>query len=362
MSTRDQDTEISIKEALLVIKEYISEAKRSVPVILLIALPFLAYQVYKAVNDDWVFNAPLSFMLNEDSAGGSGISSILGSIGLPMGGSGDDNLDKILELSRSRKITASTIFTKVEIGGKEDFLANHLIEMLEKKGEWNVRGIFASEQKYNIDNLRFTHDSLPTFSLVENNGLKNLQDHLTGNSHRDIKPLVKTSYNEQTGIMELEAKTYNGEISVSLANTLYEKLSKYYVNQTIEKQKLTYDLIKAKSDSIYQELQAKNSALANFKDSSQGMFARADLLTESRLMIEIQKLGAMYQESTKNLEVADFALKNKTPFIQAIDTPILPITPHKTSLLKSIILGLFYGLFLGIGFVVTRKMFRDVMN
>ncbi len=362
MSSQDQDREISLKEALLATKEYISEIKRSIPIILLITLPILAFQVYKTLNEDWIFTAPLSFMLNEDSGSGGGISSLLGSIGLPVGGSGEDNLNKILELSKSRKISASTVFTKVTVDGKEDFLANHLIEMLEKKEKWNPKGMFGGNQKYDIDNLRFTHDSLPIFTLLENNGLKHLQDHLKGNPHRDINALINTSYEENTGIMHIKAVTYNGETSVKLANTLFEKLSKYYVDQSIEKQKTTYDLIKSKTDSIFQELQSKNYALANFKDGSQGMFARTDQLTESRLMIEIQKLGAMYEEATKNMEVADFALKNKTPFIQLIDEPILPIIPHKSSLLKGIVLGLFLGGFLGIAFVVTRKMFRDALN
>ena len=362
MSSKDQDTEISLKEALLAAKEYLSEIKRSIPIILLITLPLLAYQIYKSVNDDWVFKAPLSFMLNEDAGGGGGISSILGSIGLPFGGEGEDNLDKILELSRSRKISASAIFIETEINGKKDFLANHLIEMLEKKGKWNTKGLLGGKQLHDIDKLRYTHDSLAAFTLVENYGLKHLQEHLIGKPSRDIAALINTSYAENTGIMKIESRTYNGEISVKLAKSLFEKLSEYYVKQSIEKQEITYDLIKTKSDSIYAELQAKNYSLANFKDGNQGMFARTDQLTESRLMLEIQKLAAMYAEATKNLEVADFALKNKTPFIQLIDEPILPIIPQKASLIRAIVLGLFLGAFFGIAFVVTRKMFRDVLG
>lgn len=362
MSAKGQETEISLKEALLAIKEYMSEIKRCIPIILLITLPVLAYQVYKASSADWIFNAPLSFMLNEESGSSAGISSLLGSIGLPVGGNGEENLDKILELSKSRKISAATVFTKTTIDGKEDFLANHLIEMLENKGKWNEKGIFGGKQPHNIDGLRFTHDSLLAFSLVENYGLKHLQDHLTGNSALKIMPLLVSGYEEQTGIMKIEAITYHGETSVKLAKSLFEKLSEYYVNQAIEKQEQTYSLIKTKSDSIYEELQAKNFSLANFKDKNQGMFARTDKLTETKLMLEIQKLGAMYAEATKNLEVADFALKNKTPFIQLIDEPILPIIPQKISILKAIILGLFLGVFLGTVYVVTRKMFRDVLN
>lgn len=358
----DHNDEISLKEAILTSKDYFSEILRCIPLIALIALPILAYQVYKAMNDDLLYEAPLSFMLNDDGAGGgAALSGLLGSIGLPIGGGGEDNLDKILELSKSRKISSSTVFTNKNINGQDNIFANHVIKMLEENNKWNQRGMFAPEQEHKIDGLRFTHDSIPNFTLVENNGLKHLHEHLIGNSKKDIRPLIKTSYDEQTGIMSIVANTHDPEVSVALSKSLFEKLSNYYVEKSIEKQELTYKILKEKTDSIYNELQAKNSALASFKDSSQGMFARADQLTETRLMIDIQKLGAMYGEATKNLEVADFALNNKTPFIQLIDEPVLPIAPHKASLVKGIIMGLILGGLLGIAFVVTRKMFRDAM-
>ncbi len=359
----NQNDEISLKEAIITSKEYFSEIIRCIPIILLITLPILAYQVYKAMSDDLMYEAPLTFMLNDESAGAGGLSGILGSFGLPIGaGGGEDNLDKILELSKSRKISSATVFRTIEVDGKDDLLANHVIQMLKENDKWNQRSMLAPEQQYNIDGLRFNHDSIANFSLVENNGLKHLHEHLVGNSKKDIDALITTSYNEQTGIMSIISNTHNPEVSIALSNSLYENLSSYYIEKSIEKQQLTYKILKSKTDSIYTELQSKNAALANFKDSSQGMFARADKLTENRLMVDIQKLGAMYGEATKNLEVADFALSNKTPFINSIDKPVLPIMPKKASLIKGIILGLILGGILGILFVVTRKMIRDVMR
>lgn len=364
MSSTDQgqyNDEISLKEAILTSKDYIAEIKRNIVIIALFTLPFIAYQVYKVFNTELMYEAPLSFMLNEDNGGAGGaISGLLGQIGLPMGG-GEDNLDKILELAKSRKICQSTLFQKVNIDNKSDYLANHVIDMLEEKSEWNKRGLFAPEQEYNIDGLRFAHDSFPIFSLEENKALKHLHAHLIGNSEMDIKPLVYNNYNEQSGIMNIISNSFNPEISVSIAKNLYKELSTYYIQKSVEKQESTFKIIQAKTDSIYNELQSKNYRLANFKDKNQSLFARTDQLTETNLMIDIQKLGAMYGEATKNLEIAEFSLKNSTPFIQLIDEPVLPINPKNPSLLKSIILGLILGLFFGIVYVVTRKMIREAL-
>ena len=193
MSATDQNDEISLKEAILTSKDYFSEILRSIPIILLITLPILAYQVYKAINDDLLYEAPLSFMLNDEGAGGgAAISGLLGSIGLPFGGGGEENLDKILELSKSRKLSSATVFSSKEVNGKSGMLANHVIEMLEANDKWNQRSFLAPEQKHNIDGFRFAHDSIPSFNMVENNGLKHLHEHLIGNSKKDIRPLLTT--------------------------------------------------------------------------------------------------------------------------------------------------------------------------
>ena len=70
----------------------------------------------------------------------------------------------------------------------------------------------------------------------------------------------------------------------------------------------------------------------------------------------------MYGEIIKNLEISDFTLRNKTPFVQPIDRPILPLDAEKTSLFKSMFIGGFLGLFLSILFITIRKILREVMS
>ena len=354
--------EITLKETILTTQEYWKEIKSKFPVLLLFVFVLVGFQIFKYSTAKSTYEAPLSFMLNEDdgSAGGA-ISGLLGQIGLPIGG-GETNLDKILELAKSRKIGQQALFAVKTIKGNEDYLANHIMAMLKDKNEWNRKGFFDETDEYNIDDFSFTHDSFPAFSMTENKALKQLHGHLLGTKDVAKRALLNNSQNEATGIMTILASTYDPELSVALSKSMFDVLSTYYVEKTIEKQEYTFDLIQAKTDSIYEELQQKNYSLANFKDKNQSLFARTDQLTESRLMMEIQKLSAMYGEATKNLEIAEFSLKNKTPFIQLIDEPVLPIQASKSSLIKSVFIGFFLGLFLGIFYLVTRKMIRDALS
>jgi LPS O-antigen subunit length determinant protein (WzzB/FepE family) len=70
----------------------------------------------------------------------------------------------------------------------------------------------------------------------------------------------------------------------------------------------------------------------------------------------------MHGEALKNLEYADFTLRNKTPFITLLDSPLSPISPNAESKLKALVIGLILGIMIGVTFVLGRKIYRDTMN
>jgi uncharacterized protein involved in exopolysaccharide biosynthesis len=70
----------------------------------------------------------------------------------------------------------------------------------------------------------------------------------------------------------------------------------------------------------------------------------------------------MFAEALKNLEMADFSLKNSLPFIQLIDAPIAPLSSEKTPYTKNLIIGAILGMLIAIGFIVSRKIYRDAIN
>ncbi|MEO6132986.1 MAG: GNVR domain-containing protein, partial [Saprospiraceae bacterium] len=86
-----------------------------------------------------------------------------------------------------------------------------------------------------------------------------------------------------------------------------------------------------------------------------------DNVAELRLQRELTAMSAMYAEVLKNTEVADFSLRNKTPFIQVIDAPILPLAPALLSLPRLLLIGLVLGGFIGVAIIVARKFFRHLL-
>lgn len=358
--------EISLREILIKLREYaisIWRAKWTVILcMILAALLFAFLNMGKQAN----FPAKLSFMINEDDATTSvGLGGVLGQFGFGGGGS-EFNLDKILELSRSRKITQNVIFRKETINGKNDFVANHMIQYLDSLQMWGKRKWhkewFGPKEKLSLKGFSFTQDSIANFSRLENKALKRLHLHIIGNREAGIDPMLDTEYSETSGIMSLKMNTQKAKLSLSYVKGLFEELSKYYVDKTIEKQKYTYDILKEKTDSISGVLTYAQSSLAQFQDRNQNLISRQDRLKEQQFILEIQKLSVMYSEAEKNLQVADLSLKNKTPYIQLIDDPLLPIPPQKPSIFSGLVKGLVFGFLLSILFVLGRKIVRDSLQ
>lgn len=364
MPTESKDyktDEITFKEAIHKSIEYGKEIRKGWWILLLFCIPFVALNLYKHFTHTKMFNASLTFMINEDSGSSMGaLSSVLGQFGL--GQSGEDNLDKILELSKSMYLSQRVLFEKETINNEEDFVGNHIIKFLEENNNWQNLGFLDETPHLNLENFRFSHDSIQNFGLLENKALKKLRKNLIGDKSMDLPPLLKTDILDGSNIMKFSARTYNPKLSVVLCNKVFDNLSSYYVDKATEKQQHTYKILETKTDSILTELKSKEYELANFKDRNRGLFAKTDQLTEVRLSRDVQKLSIMYGEATKNMELANFALQDNTPFIQLIDRPFLPIPPEKSSLLKRLLMGIFLGLLFGSCWIIGKKAWKEALQ
>ncbi len=349
------EDEITLKDLILIIKDYVAELFRFKWIIVFLVLLFSAYFVWEALTTPYKYPANLTFMVNEDKASGlGGMSGILSSFGLKGGKGKEYNLEKILALARSNKIIGEALFEKATVDGKEDFLANHLIRIYKYHELWE-------EHEGGLKNFLYTKGEPENFSVLENSVFKSLYAKVVGAPALGVEGLMMNGINEDTGIMTLSLTSESEMFSIALIKTIYEKLGEFYILKSVEKQKQTFDLVKAKNDSIYHKLQQAEYGLADFRDSNRSLWSNKDELRELALKREVQMLKLMYGESLKNLEMADFTLKSQTPFVQSIDLPTAPIFPIMKSWVIALVLGLIAGCFTGGAFIVCRKIYRDVM-
>jgi hypothetical protein len=290
-------------------------------------------------------------MRNTDEAGGvSGVSSILGQFGFG-GRRNAFNLDRVLELAKSRRVVQNSIFETVQLHGQTDFVANHLIAIYELDKRW-------SKKKPELEGFRFSSDNVAEFDDMSLSALKKVYGFIVGSEKRD--GLVSAEYSEESTILSLYAVTTDESLSIELITELYDNLSEYYVSKSIEKQKMTYDIVKYKADSIGYLLAQNELEYATFKDANQNLYSELSRLKEQRLGRDIQKLNIIHAEALKNVEIADFSLRNATPVIRELDKPIRPLEPVTESKVKAVIIGFMLSVLLGSMIILGLKFSRRI--
>jgi len=355
--------EVTFRDLVLKTKEYFFELVHNWKWILFAGLSIMIILGVRSSMKSPVYKARLSFMINQDNGNPFGaISGVLGNFGIST--KGKNNLSKVLELSRSRRIIEKTLFDSVRLQGNNDFVVNHFIKYLDSIGSWNHKPWYSFNSSMDSLPMRFEKapDKKTSVSEKERIALKALFNKIAGNQESGSTGLMESDYNEDSRILYLSTKTKDPELSIHLTNIIFDNLSKFYIDKSIEKQQSTYDILKSKSDSIHFVLKTKEQQVASLEDSWMGRYSSKSKLQERRLEKEIRLLNITLAESIKNLEIADFAVRNTMPYVQIIDRPVAPLEGIKPSLLKNIIIGFFIGALMAAFIIMIRKVFKDAMK
>ena len=363
-----QSDEITLKELILKLQEFFWEVVKYWKILFLLFLISFSYFLYQKETTPTTYPAKLSFMLNDDGGGGqAGVSMILGSLGLGgFKGKGEmANLEKIMQLFKTRVVIDNALMTPVVMQGQEKKLANHIMDVygFQKLIEDYGRMAWAEKLEGVDENYQFSDDvKLDSLNEQEEIILKILYDNVVGNADRGINPFMSSSLDEDSEIMTLRVKTLTEDLTIVLIESIYNKLSNFFIEKAIEKQQKTFDIVNMKTDSIRRTLTGAEYALADFRDSNRKLVTVKGYLRESELERQVKILSVMFAESIKNLEIADFALRRRKPYVQLIDTPMRPLPPIGKSLKYAIIYSFLIASVFGTVFIVGRKIIRDAMQ
>lgn len=242
-----EDDEITLKELVLKIREFGTEVwvhkKWVLSAAVLTAIIFLFY----AWNKEVTYTSALTFLLDEQEIS----STDLGYAKIE-NESTNFGLDKLVVLTRSDRIINQVLLKKVTIDDKKDFLANHLINLYNFHENW--------EKNQNLKGFYFSSSKLDNFNEYEYLALNQLHDFVTGNKLTGKKGVTTISYNK-TGMINLQVTTKNSDLSTNLINTIFEKLSSFYIEQTVGRLQKTYDLLENRAQIVKQDLDSANENL-----------------------------------------------------------------------------------------------------
>ena len=342
----EEDKELSLKEMILKAKEYSIEIIRYWYIVLLFILPISAYMYYEAYKTKPTYKADLTFIVNAEQSTSLGLAAALGGLG-DLGS--NIKLDKIIELSKSRKIAQTALFRRAVINNIDDYFANHLIRERELHKVWE-------KDTTGLKGFLFTRSKIDSFNRTENTVLLKLHDILVGKM-----PIFTASYEKKSEVMKLALTTTNEDLSIGLLKVIYADLSSYYIAKSIMKEGKTYDIFRAKADSLKALVRSKDLSADRYEDRNRGSLFLEDKREVERMKKEAFIYNTLYAETEKNMTLAGFALESKAPYIQEVDLPISPLYGLKISKKMALINGFLIGGFLSAFLIILRKFLRTSM-
>jgi hypothetical protein len=310
---------------------------------------------YRATKAVVTYNADLTLLVNDpnNGLGGGAVSALLGQVGLAGGGGNSDyDLDQIIDISKSKYIIYQSILKKGLVDGVEDFYANHIIRAYNLHKEWEKD----TSVSISIKKFLFTRGDYAKFTPIEHKAVLAVYKHILPATGDQI---YTASYSKTTSIMKLSVNSVNHDLSLNLVREIYDNLSDFYINRQMDKERQTFNVLREKRDSIKAVMRAKEFQTAELEQTRRNYIFETDKVEETRARGDAQIAKQGYLEIQKQYELADFALKSKLPFIQAIDEPYPPLAPKKASKLKNAVLGVSIGFGFGIFWVLFRNAFAN---
>jgi uncharacterized protein involved in exopolysaccharide biosynthesis len=349
---KDSD-EISLKELIVKIKEWVQYLKSKWKIILIIAtLSGIIGFVYASFQKP-TYKAVMTFVLEEDKGGGmTGAMGLASSFGIDLGsgGGGLFTSSNILELMKSRFVIQKTLLSPVLINGKQISLADYYAQVNELNKSW--------EENVRTKGLHFPFNGdRAKFSLVQDSVLQKMGDAIVKGN------LTIAQKDKKVSIISIEVKTNDEQFSKLFCEQLAKETSEFYIETKSKKSRINVDILQKQSDSIRAELNGAIVGVASANDNVYNLNPALNVKRTpgTRRQVDVQANTAILTQLVAQLELAKVNLRKETPLIQVVDQPMYPLEKEKVGRLKSLVLGGFLGGFLTVLYLIGSSLYKKML-
>lgn len=345
------DDEISLKDLILKIKEWISYLWSKKWTIIIAGIIGGALGLAYSLIKKPIYTATTTFVLESGEKGGglgayAGLAAMVG-IDLNVGGGGVFQGDNILELYKSRTMIEKALLSKVTIDGKSEVLIDRYVDFNELRKKWDKKS--------------------RTKNVVFNNQPNRVKDSLMSDiigEEINKKVLSVTKPDKKLSIIKVDVKSENEQFSKLFNEKIVQVVNDFYVETKTKKSLDNIAILQHQTDSVKAVMYGAIYQSAAVADATPNLNPTRQVLrtpaVRSQANAEANK--AIYSELVKNLELAKITARKDAPLIQVIDQPVYPLEKDKLGKAKGIVLGgIIFG-FLSVLTLLSKKVYKDILN
>ncbi len=345
--------EYSILFVIESIKNWLNYFLENSKKIIILSLSILVISlIYNYVKSPTHY-ARTSFVLDSESSSNSiaDISSLASLAGINASSFIDASslfqIDNIQELYRSSSMIKETLLTNSLFGNKNELLINRFGQEEKINKKWNNLGIDFSNESLLRSKSRL-HDSV----LFE--AVKIIKEkYLMVDKPSRKTTILEIGFDHKD---ELFAKSFNENL-VSIVNNFYFKTKTRKTGENLKILQRQADSVKKVLDKSILILAEKDQSIPN-----PNPLTKVSLVPYQKALVDVQANGAIYQEIVTQLELAKVTHRNKTPLIQIIDKPNLPLENSRLKFFECLFYGLFGGLLIAIFYFSLLRFYNSLIK
>ncbi len=327
-------------ETIRLIKNWFNYLRSKWVILIIVGMVCGAIGVLYAWLQKPVYTAELTFAPENEGNNMGSYASLAAQFGFDMGGStgGAFEGENLSEFLKSRMMIETTLLTPMSGTDSGRLLINYYINQKDIKKGWekvpDLKG-FLFENDYSHGNR--SRDSI--LKKISKDVERNLDIQKKDKKLNIISAKIKDSD-------ELFAKLF--------IEYLVDNGINYYVNYRSGKSKQNVAILQKQADSVYRLLTGGITAVAVGNDLNVNPIKQVVRAGMQKKQVDVQVNSKIYEEILKQLELSKISLRRETPFIQIIDTPVMPLEKQKLGRLKALIIFGFVGGFLAVLYFSAR--------
>jgi uncharacterized protein involved in exopolysaccharide biosynthesis len=210
-----------------------------------------------------------------------------------------------------------------------------------------IRGLFENEEEPVREVL--LEDPSPVVQIIR---LNRMQWEVI----EALRNRIGTSYNEQSGTIEVSVEMPDPEIAAEVAHQVVLFLTDYIKAYRTGKAADNVAFIEGRYEESRQRFEEAQERLARFRDENRGQLTELARTREQRLQSEYDLTFNLYNSMAERLEEARITLQEETPVVNVIEPAAVP--DRRSSPRRPIIMMVFamLGGIIGVGIIFGNKM------
>ena len=340
--------EISVNEIVIKARNLFRYLKSKWLTVLLFAILTAIAGVGYSMLKKPAYTASCTFVLDEGNKGAlsqyAGVASLAG-IDVNSGG-GIFTGDNIVELYRSRLMLEKTLLTPVNFDGQPELLLERYVAHNHLREQW--------KQKDHINQISFTGDPLQ-FNRQQDSIITNIVAML------NKKVLFVGKPDKKLDIISVDVTCDDELFAKEFTDKLVETVNNFYTQTKTKKAAQNLQILQKQADSLRGVLHSSVSEVASANDAAPNANPLMSSLRvpSQKKQVDVQYNTVIYGEIIRNLEAAKLSLREETPLIQVIDSPVLPLSVERLGKLKAAVLGFIIGSVITLLYLTIKRIGKD---